>query len=85
MDFFLSPLLLEGRISTRITTLAQGMLILSFAGKNSQYMQAYLETIKKLALIQKRYGEMIFKIDEISSINSIRDVCDALEKVRDQI
>ncbi len=68
-----------------MTALSQGMLILSFAGKNSQYMQVYLETIKKLALIQKRYGEMIFKIDEISFINSIYDVCDALKKVRDQI
>ena len=54
----------KGKVSTRMTTLAQGMLILSFAGKNNQYMQAYLETIKKLAFIQKRYGEMIFKIDE---------------------
>ncbi len=71
---------LEGRVSTRMTALSQGMLILSFAGKNSQYMQVYLETIKKLALIQERYGEMIFKIDE-----SIFDVWDALKKVRDQI
>jgi len=76
---------LEGRISTRITTLAQGMLILSFAGKNSQYMQAYLETIKKLALIQKRYEERIFTIDEISFMKSIYDVYGALKKVRDQI
>jgi len=71
---------LEGRVSTRMTVLSQGMLILSFAGKNSQYMQVYLETIKKLAFIQKRYGEMIFKIDE-----PIRYVWDVLKKVRDQI
>ena len=76
---------LEGRVSTRMTALAQGLLILSFAGKNSQYMQVYLETIKKLASIQNRYEEIVFKIDETSPVDSIRDICDVLEKVRGQI
>lgn len=69
----------SGRFSTRMTSLAQGILILSVAGGSSKYMQEYLEINNKLSTVEHMYSATSFTLPSDVKVYVLTDKHEGLK------